>query len=89
MLKEPYAELERAELLSLQTLEDNDPTFPGRRLMLPGGTPHSIPEGAEANSFFEIPEFFFMSGAGTIRKRGDELDPLSPRCASLAHCVVK
>lgn len=83
MLDAADAEIEQAGL-PLETLENDDSTSHGmRRVTLLAGIPHSMPKSAQANTLFEIPEFFFTSGAGAVRKRGAGLEPLSTNALRL------
>lgn len=65
------AELCRAGLLKPEVLFNSYAEFPGTRFLLPDGSAHVIPKRAPANTFFGIPESFYMSGAGAIWQRKD------------------
>jgi hypothetical protein len=65
------AELCQAGLLKPEVLFNSYAEFHGTRFLLPDGSAHVIPERAPANTFFEIPESFYMSGAGAIWQRKD------------------
>ena len=70
-IEEADAELRRTGLLEAEILFNSYGEFPGTRFLLPDGSVHVIPKHATANTFFEIPEFFYMSGAGALWQRKD------------------
>jgi hypothetical protein len=83
------AELREAGLLEAVRLRNNFGWYDGTKFILPDASRHVVSKHTLAHTFFEMPEFFYMSGAGAIWQRKDyELYPLPEHALRLLIALL-